>query len=593
LNSPDLNVRSLPKKATLRQLKSGEASMKNIIRFLLCVFFLVMAKDISFAKEQKSVAVLPFSVHSAENIEYVRLGIWDMLTSRIAVQDKIEVISKDAVLEAIKDVKDKELALSDVYGYGKKANVDFVVWGSITKIGNNISIDGTLLDIAADKAAVSIFAQSQGMDEVIPKINDFAQRIDQYILGAVPSTFSKAPAPAAQVSSPPEQKSPQAAREAEVIAGMKTSKKGTFTSTINPDFINTAQTGAPVNRKGFWMSQTYPTSFKGMDIGDVNHDGLNETVVIDDRSIMIFQKKGTEFNMIHTIAGKARDTYLTVDVADINGNGTPEIIVTSTNGNALNSFILEYVDGKYVEIASNLPWFLRVINIASEPVLLGQQKGLDDTFNTPIYEIVWRNGKYQEGRRMQIPLGLAIYGLTIENIGIGGSEKVLAIDEYDHLGVYEPTTKNISRIEVFMGSKEGLWKTEETFGGSNNHLDVNVGQTPSLTATSVYINLRILTADLNKDGKKEIIIVRNSSPTGNYFSNVKVYTSGEVYNLEWDGVSLVENWKTGKINGYIADYQLKDLDNDGENEIVLAVVVSSTASLKGRSILASYKMTAQ
>jgi hypothetical protein len=31
-----------------------------------------------------------------------------------------------------------------------------------------------------------------------------------------------------------------------------------------------------------------------------------------------------------------------------------------------------------------------------------------------------------------------------------------------------------------------------------------------------------------------------------------------------------ENWKTRKINGYVADYQFKDIDNDGQNEIVLA-----------------------
>ncbi len=42
---------------------------------------------------------------------------------------------------------------------GKKLNADFVVWGSITKIGNSLSIDGKLVDIAANKAAVAIVAQ--------------------------------------------------------------------------------------------------------------------------------------------------------------------------------------------------------------------------------------------------------------------------------------------------------------------------------------------------------------------------------------------------------------------------------------------------
>ena len=73
---------------------------------------------------------------------------------------------------------------------------------------------------------------------------------------------------------------------------MKGSRKGTFTSSINPDFINAAE---PLDRKTFWKSQQFPVEFKGMDIGDVNGDGLNETVMIDHNSIFIYQKKGERF----------------------------------------------------------------------------------------------------------------------------------------------------------------------------------------------------------------------------------------------------------------------------------------------------------
>ena len=112
-----------------------------------------------WAKEKNSVAVLPFSVHSAENIDYVRQGIGDMLSSRLSVNEKIEVISRDTVLTALKETGGKELTLADVYSLGKKLNADFVVWGSITKIGNSLSIDGKLVDIAANKSAVTIVAQ--------------------------------------------------------------------------------------------------------------------------------------------------------------------------------------------------------------------------------------------------------------------------------------------------------------------------------------------------------------------------------------------------------------------------------------------------
>jgi hypothetical protein len=105
-----------------------------------------------------------------------------------------------------------------------------------------------------------------------------------------------------------------------------------------------------------------------------------------------------------------------------------------------------------------------------------------------------------------------------------------------------------------------------------------------------YINLRILTYDTNKDGKREIIIVKNLSSSGRTFQRVKLFTSAEVYDLEWDGMGMVENWRTKKINGYVADYQFKDIDNDGENEVVLALVLSVGGAIKDRSVIVAYKL---
>lgn len=72
-------------------------------------------------------------------------------------------------------------------------------------------------------------------------------------------------------------------------------KKGTLTSVINSEFINAAE---PINRKEFWMSQKIPTEFKGMAVGDVNNDGINEIVAIDKNSIYIYKKADKELVLL-------------------------------------------------------------------------------------------------------------------------------------------------------------------------------------------------------------------------------------------------------------------------------------------------------
>jgi TolB-like protein len=567
--------------------------MKISFKWLVCLFCLIATASQSWAVGEKKVAVLPFTVHSAENIDYVRQGVGDMLSSRISVNEKIEVVNKESVLAAVKETGGKELTLADVYGLGKKLNADFVVWGSITKIGNSLSIDGKLVDIAAYKAAVAITTQSPTMDEVIPKINEFAQKIEAHILGTPPPVAGPSPAQQQIIVSrqPP---APQATREAEIISGMKGSKKGTFTGAMNPDFINAAQ---PLDSKTFWKSQELPYEFRGMDIGDVNGDGLNETVMIDVNSVFIYQKKGEQFTLIQKITGKSYENFIAVDVADINQNGVKEIIVSSYSGKILNSRVIEFRDGKFITIASDLRWFLRVINNASgAPILLGQRMGMDKAFNTPIYEIRWQNGEYREGQKMRIPEGLSVYGLTLDRLGASGTEKIIALSADDYLYVYDQTDKPLSKVAVFGGSKELVYKSEDVFGGSNTYIDPLSGSSTMVTENEVegaYINLRILTYDTNRDGKREIIVVKNASPTARTFQRIKLFTSAEVYDLEWDGMGMVENWRTKKISGYVADYQFKDIDNDGENEVVLALCMTTGASLKGRSVIVSYSLKSQ
>jgi len=560
--------------------------MRYKLRLSICLVLLLMAYGSLAAKGEKTVAVLPFAVHSAESIDYVKQGIWDMLSSRIAVTDKIEVISKDSVLQALKGKEGKDLVLQDIYGLGKKMNADFVVYGSITKIGNSISIDGKLIDVAANKSTVSLFTQSQGLDEVIVKINDFARNIDNHILGTVPPSFATSQT-STQVQTT-QQQTPQDSREYDIIGGMKKSKKGTFTAVINPDFITAAR---PLDRKGFWMSQKFPTEFRGMDIGDVTGDGLNKVVIIDTHNVMIYQKKDNDFILLQKIPGRSSENYLAVDVADVNGNGVKEIIVTSMTRNVVDSFIIEYRDGKFVKITSKLPWFMRVIETASGPLLLGQRRGIDKPFNNPIYEIIWEGGQYKEGRKMKIPVGLSVYGLTMENLGTGGSEKIIALDGYDYLTIYEQTDKPLIRVQQLGGSPERIYKSDDQYGGSNTVI-INDNLSPDDENKFTFINSRILAMD-GKDGKKEIIIVKNLSSVGRVLKNVKVFTSSEIYDLEWDGLGLVENWRTRKISGYVADYQLKDIDNDGQKEIILALVLSVGASMSEQSVIVSYKMSPQ
>jgi len=571
-------------------------------KLLIALLFMLLITVPLWAKDNKSVAVLPFALNSADNIDYVQQGIVDMLSSRIASIDKIEVASKDKVLDAMKTVKVKEMTIADIYALGKKMNVDYVVSGSITKIGNSVSIDAKLVDIAAYKQAVSISTQSQGMDDVIVKISDFASRIDQHILGtAAPAVVAPTAVktPALPQMSTSESSQPQKGREDLIIAGMRTGKKATFTGSINPDFLSGGQ---PRDKKSFWMSQKYPTNYKGLDVGDVNGDGLNEIVVIDDNSVYIYQRKGNDCLLLQKISYGKYNNFVGVDIIDLNNNGVKEIIVSNVITkremynifNTIDSFVLEWKDGKFVKIADNLPWLFRVIDSKPDGIrVLGQRIGVGRPFDTVINDMVWSGGKYQEGKQLKIPRGLSIYGLTLDNLG-DGPEKIISFSEYDYLCIYQETDKSLNAVQSMLGSKEFLYKSDDVFGGSNSYIESYgedmVGNEMSVYNT--YLNSRILAYDINKDGKRQLLVLKNLTAS-RILKNVKIFTSSEFYNLTWDSMGLSESWHTRKMGGYVADYQIKDIDNDGQDEIVMALVTSSGSMVGRESVIAAYKIHAE
>ena len=517
-----------------------------------------------------SVVVVPFSINSSETIDYVRDGIWDMLISRLSAGDTIEVISKQAISDAVKALGKSEIKEDNAYSLAKRLHSDYVVWGTVTKIGKGLSIDGKVLDIRNRTSHEGLFQQCETIDAVIPKVNDFASKVESIILG---STAQGKPA---------EEGGVEGTRQ---VAASSAEENPADLSAFNPGIVSASKTTDSI---GFWLSDKIAKRFKGLDIGDVDADGRNEIVVIDDRTVMIYRREGDALVLLHTIQGRMYDNYIAVDTADVNRNGIREIFVTNVNGSQVESFVLEYRDGGFEKTATELKWFLRVIGTPVEPMLLAQSRGIDAAFGDGIYSISWKDGRYVEDKRIPVPAGLSIYGLTIDAIDASGIERCIALGEYDHLCIYAKTGKALSQIHILGGGDELLWKSDEVYGGSNNVFNYGGNRPAGYSADTpdnVYIELRVLTVDMNRDGKREVLIAKNLSSVGNILKNLKVYSGSELYHLEWDGIGMRENWKTRKIQGYIADYQFKDIDNDGRNEIVLVLGLSGASS-----VIAAYDM---
>jgi hypothetical protein len=344
-------------------------------------------------------------------------------------------------------------------------------------------------------------------------------------------------------------------------------------------------------------SQTFGFEIKGLDIGDVDGDGKNELVVMDSNNLYVFKYDGEKLSLFQKIAAGSENNFLTLDVADLNHNGRAEMIVTSVVEDDVRSFIFEYEEGKFKKVMEKAGWFFRVLDHPKEgPILLGQQRGADGLPVSPIYRMVWKKKSFEKGPKMNFPSEMTIFGLTMADIRGKGKPEIIALDKFDCLNIFSEDGKD-------------RWKSKERFGGTNNSYETlrttdmafrpgGADRPGDAPPTRVEIPGRILVKDLTGEGVPQIIVNKNEFFAGKLSERVKIYEKSGIQGLTWEEDGLTTSWKTVEIKGYIADFQFKDVANDGNEELVVAVVVppeteeSITALLskKSRSNIYFFKL---
>ena len=141
---------------------------------------------------------------------------------------------------------------------------------------------------------------------------------------------------------------------------------------------------------------------------------------------------------------------------------------------------------------------------------------------------------------------------------------------YVHILIVSFDSGGRIRISDTPGSE--LWLGDNTYGGSDIFIDIPDPSGASGEFERKYLEPRIHIADVDYDGKNEVIAVSNEDFAGNVMARMRNYTSGRVDSMSWNNDNLQNEWTTGKITGYISDYVIGDIDSDGRNELIFSVV---------------------
>ncbi len=135
---------------------------KTIGYICLILFFLTVTfPSAAHSQEVKKITILPFEIYSKGNATILKDSLYKSLIEELKKEKTVEVIPIDAYLRG--NIKFNERYAIDI---GKKMGVDFVVSGSLTQLGENLSCDAQIIDVPKGIALSGFSAQGKGLADV-------------------------------------------------------------------------------------------------------------------------------------------------------------------------------------------------------------------------------------------------------------------------------------------------------------------------------------------------------------------------------------------------------------------------------------------
>ena len=300
-----------------------------------------------------------------------------------------------------------------------------------------------------------------------------------------------------------------------------------------------------------------------MAAGNILGEGLLEVVLTDGARLSLFRWEKEALAWKWDEDGRGGRRVLSLDAADLDGDGRAEVLVTMVVRGRVTSELRHWQDGVLKVAATIDGVYLRAApRTGGPPLLLGQRSGVGEVFAGRVEQYRLNAGSFERIDGSALPGKAGIFGLALAPAA--GPALLYSLDGNGYIRGVTP-------------AGAVAWSSSRAYGG----------YPPPVTPVEIYgpsavqeqdqsfeQQMRVFQGRLlaeQSPGGVRITVPRNFSDTPVMLSRQRARGQGEVVILDGPPASPEEWRRSRPFDGYVADLARADIDGDGIAEILFVV----------------------